>query len=498
MKKPYLLFASLLVVCLCAGCADAYPIQPNPSSTQQMSTGTAVVGRVTAEAYPGPQPTAASSHEFPTAYPAPKTIPPANQAPTVHPLTPVPPLGWPTDEPWPPSTSTPAPSLIAPTVAFFPTAAARKAASEEDAVYRLWFPSYAGENAKPVMEEIQINAQGYRARTPGNLMDVGMLEQPIYRDTSLYGLHAAPDGSRLALEIADQEMIFPHILDLSSGQLLPAFEFSGFEFYAWGAQAENFFGRTQEDVNAPRNTVAYVDLGAGAHERLTYSEWDGSTPEINALAVSPDGKSLAHAITYPQIAGGAHPNTAEIGITQLADGERQVICRMDQFWGAYPYSLKWSPDGQQLLWVASEASEHVTADQVKYWLWHADVSAGQCNKITRVRTGPGYYFPGGFFADWAPDSRSILFIQGMPEDNNNFAGNLFLLDIHTSQVSQITHYQGKTITFARFLPDSSRVAFSIRAGEYGEIWTVKRDGSDLYPIAGPTTLDAPFAWMKVQ
>src|SRR5512133_1435540 len=113
--KPYLLIASLLVVCLFAGCADASNIPPNQSSAQQMSTATAVIERVTAKGYPGPQPAAALSREFPTAYPAPKTTPPATQPPTIHPLTPVPPAGWPTDEPWPPSTATPAPSLIAPT-----------------------------------------------------------------------------------------------------------------------------------------------------------------------------------------------------------------------------------------------------------------------------------------------------------------------------------------------------------------------------------------------
>ncbi len=422
--------------------------------------------------------------------PAPTGSPQAALAPTLPPSTATPDFRL-AEEPWPPPTATPGPT---PTILPFPTAALAQAASPAEARYRLWYPAYPGLHARPRLEQAQIDEHGRRAAVPARQVDVGLSERSIFLDVPLFGLSVAPGGQYLELDIADQENVFPRILDTVSGRLLPEFTQPGFAFFGWYPDGRRFLGRTEVEMEQPYGSAAELDIPGGGHRTFAYPEREGFLPKINALAAAPSGKWLADSLTYAAVGDRFSPSTTEFGITDLGGGTRDVLCIIDPSASAVPYSLKWSPDEQSLMWISVDVVGE-NNEQTTYWLWIGSRKTQQCAKTALVRSEPGELFPGGFAAEWSPDGSAIVFIQGQPGAENPLAGNVALLDARTGKVRMVTGFDGAVVSFARFMPDTSQIAFSIRRGAYGEIWTVSRDGGDFRAIAGPTTLDAPFVWI---
>lgn len=108
--------------------------------------------------------------------------------PTVNPLTPVPPEGWPTDQPWPPLTSTPEP-IITPVVELFPTPQFTylDAKVPDEELDSIWYPYRKGKNATVELDEVRIDDAGRRKEFPKTKHDLNFgISSDYPRITSHY------------------------------------------------------------------------------------------------------------------------------------------------------------------------------------------------------------------------------------------------------------------------------------------------------------------------
>lgn len=111
-------------------------------------------------------------------------------------------------------------------------------------------------------------------------------------------------------------------------------------------------------------------------------------------------------------------------------------------------------------------------------------------KVTQVTDTPDYETNPSF----SPDGRAIVYSAGRPGTR---ADHLFIRNLDTNQVQQLTSDDDANDCWPTFTPDGSRIVFT-RDTDYnwgglasswgggGSVWSIKRDGSGLRRILPPT------------
>ena len=455
-----------------------------------------------ANGYPPPE----DSYVIPeNAYPPPGTPPNVTptvtltKIPTVNPLTPAPPPEfWPTDLPWPPPTSTPKP-YFTPVVELFPTLQFafldEKAPDEE--LDSIWYPYYKGKNAEIELEELKIDEMGKRKEKPKTKIELGFGYGAEY--PRLLTLQKTSDDAFIAYQHAIREGAVWDIYEMSSGKNLSIEEKYGFglvEFYRWSPDGKYFLALIDKDDS--RASASLIGIEDGKRVMLKASEHDGILPEIDDMAFSPDGNLIAAALSYHPYTGKNNPWMNEISIWKADDpSSQEILCRGENGKDTEIHTLKWSPDGQKLLWVGGLETTKVEG-WVEY-LWLADRSTGKCEPIIEMGIARGQGFPvsGKFSADWSPDGSQIAFHLIEEIDGSSFY-RIALLDINSRAVMDLVGPTQDVLSHVQFSPYGDLVIYSISRIDYGEIWAISLEGSVNTLIAGPTTIGAPFWWDKKQ
>lgn len=417
--------------------------------------------------------------------------------PTVNPLTPVPPEGWPTDEPWPPLTSTPEP-ITTPVVELFPTPQLtyldEKVPDEE--LDSIWYPYRKGKNADIELEELKIDEMAKRKEKPKTKLDLGFGSMADY--PRLLSLQKTSDDAYIAYQSAEREGAVWTIYEMSSGKNISIRQKYGFtliEFYRWSPDGKYFLAHLDTDNLSSASLIKVTD---GKGVILEAYEHDGILPEIDDMAFSPDGNLIAGALSYHPYSGKNNPWMNEISIWKTGDpSSREILCRVENGKDTELHTLKWSPDGQKLLWVGGMETTEVEG-WVQY-LWLADRSTGKCEPIAKMGIVPeqGFSVSGGFSADWSPDSSQIAYRVKEEKEGNSYY-RIVLLDINSRMDKDLVSPTQDVLSNVQFSPNGDLVIYSVSRIDYGEIWTVALGGDVITPIAGPTTINAPFWWDKKQ
>jgi len=141
----------------------------------------------------------------------------------------------------------------------------------------------------------------------------------------------------------------------------------------------------------------------------------------------------------------------------------------------------WSPDGRYIAFTqwheTAERHEFATGE-----LWVMDPQGDARHLLSPVTTG--YYKR--FTPVWSPDSRSIAFVLGEGPQSGRQANepsfNVYIVDVSTREVRQLTHFQNTRMLEPIFSPDGSMVAFVATLSgvpEQFEPWLVAADGRGL-------------------
>jgi WD40 repeat protein len=398
-----------------------------------------------------------------------------------------PPDDWPTGVPWPPPTqvvqpvSTPHP---------FPTPDVTTHLDSRPAVLQtLWFPHYPAPGSVGQMRAVSVSEQGQQWAQLDSSLDLA-LPAPDVDGASLVSLHPSPDGHWL---IADFAYAGSRLVDLSSGEAIDALVgdpgVGEYRFRAWHPDGQHVLVMTSEGL-------ASVDLAAQTTTAVGY--YDGPEfdhAQLGALAYSPSVDLLADAVIYPATYGVREVDVVEIGLVG-PDGVREPIAQIPGGTSVLAHSLKWSPDGQRLMWIASVGSQDagpVRLAEIETQLWMMDFARRDDARMLAVLgRGVEVKHP----AVWSPDGLSIAALFVEPREAGANDTNVFLLDAGSGAKQQITHFADEQLSHLTWSPKGQSLAFTVARGAYGEIWATSLDGGQQYPIAGPTFSDAPFVWLS--
>ncbi|MSU25169.1 MAG: S9 family peptidase [Opitutus sp.] len=164
-------------------------------------------------------------------------------------------------------------------------------------------------------------------------------------------------------------------------------------------------------VPAPGGTVRRLTSVAG---QLARPRW------------SPDGKTIALLVIDGQTdaAGAVEAAARDAGeiaekifeqrilLVEVATGRARMITPAD----SYVYEFDWSPDGQQLAYVAAPGS-----GDNNWWiarLFAVETGSGRVREVFKPATQIAV-------PRWSPDGRSIAFIQGLMSDQGSTGGDIY-------------------------------------------------------------------------
>lgn len=417
------------------------------------------------------------------------------QPPTVPPLTPHPPDFWPTDQPWPPSTSTPQ-AIIMPEIEPFPTLqfSFLDAKSPDEGLASLWYPYREGTNAGVTLEEIKVGGMGERKEQPRTRIDLGGFAAISPR---LLALQKTSNNAYIAYLYGEREGANWLVYEVTSGKEVKFRDVFGFilvEFFRWSPDGEYFLAHLFENNSS---SFSLVNITDGKRVMLETSEYERIIPEIDDMAFSEDGRFIAAALSYHPPSDSDTPWMNEISIWRFNDpSSREILCRGVNGKNARSPTLKWSPDGQKILWVGGLETSDV--DNWVNYLWLADRSTGKCEPLIEmgISRGQGYYPVSGVYtADWSPEGSKIA-LHIVEEKDGVLFYRIALLDVKSRTLTDLVGPMQDHLSNVQFSPAGDLIYYTISRADYGEIWAMRLDGSVSIPVAGPTTVSAPF-WIEI-
>ena len=184
----------------------------------------------------------------------------------------------------------------------------------------------------------------------------------------------------------------------------------------------------------------------------------------NYFDISPDGKTIAF-IASQESKGYRVDNLYAIDV----DGNN--LRNLTGYEDDYKYfgGVKFSPDGKKLLFNRARTRKEGAT------LFIRDIVSGETTDILAGK------LKNGAEADWSPDGKSIVFVH---IDESSFR-NLYLLDLATKQVKQLTYFSPKyfgQVYHPSYSPWGDQICFALAARDKNagsEIFAVNVDGSNL-------------------
>lgn len=212
-----------------------------------------------------------------------------------------------------------------------------------------------------------------------------------------------------------------------------------------------FYGHAGEDL------VAHVYLADPSFERVRQLTRGSGEQIVN---VAPDGSIVV--LTRDDL-----PNA--LWSLNVGDGRMVQLAPM-----ANSYDVVFSPDGKYILFSLGAAQGGVR-------------EIVPTNGRGAVRRIP--FPPGTFGVQWAPDGKSITYLN-----NSNLLRNLYRMSLEGGQPAEITHFTEGRIFRHVYSPDGKRMLLRREMGRSNAVnlWVANADGSNPIPVTDFETGTAHF------
>jgi TolB protein len=266
------------------------------------------------------------------------------------------------------------------------------------------------------------------------------------------GLHAAPRGSWVAVDVNCHGGTFVHVMHSGTGVVedIPALARTDAAFLSWAPNGEEFLVLTGM-IRDPR--VWRIRMPDGDVEVLPLPV------STYAASLSPDGRQLV----YSTSDGIGHGSSTWLA---RADGSEPRLIRSDRT--ALPTGPTWSPSGG---WIAFILMPDGTVPFPPGELWITDPSGTVARRLAAAESGHGNA------PSWSPDGSSIAFVgRDNPEDksadgaSDRLLGNLYVVELSTGRVEAVTDFDRGRAQDPSWGPEGRFVAFTRHAEGRTEAW----------------------------
>ncbi len=289
----------------------------------------------------------------------------------------------------------------------------------------------------------------------------------------MYRLHPSPDRRLLVADIAYGEQVYPLVIDLkrSAVYTLPGEQAY---FYVWHPDSRRVL------VSAVEGWLL-VDVMSRRYAPLAQFDTTGESLPLRALAYSPDGQSLADAAVY---APTVTETTARIEIGLWQAGQRRPLFSLADGSMLAEHSLRWSPDGQQLAFIADVHRDGGRQTQ----LWTIDMRTGNAEMRGMLAQEAQYNHPPA----WSPDGSAIAAIA----QRSDGEASIVVFDVRSGGRRDILLRPKGTPAHLVWSTDGRWLVFSLTQEEFSEVWVSSADGARQQAIARAMPAGAPFALVE--
>lgn len=278
-------------------------------------------------------------------------------------------------------------------------------------------------------------------------------------------LFLSPDGSRLAVQAYAGALPAVWLIDLSDHNrpvMMSLTEASVGRFLGWHPDSRHaLYAALDLYVSDPG--LWLVDVTDGTHRRLAIPEL--VAPEgLTAAAFSPDGSTLAYALT------GGLGTGSTVWLMKNQDPRQRV-------WTDHKTvaaSLTFSPDGKYLALTNLLDSPVPFA---KAGLWAIDTASGKSTFLTLADGGHGQQ------PVWSRDSAELYLVKrdNLDDDKADYDASALVSSIHAVRVADRAERELAPSSGARqvdlSLTPNGDLAFASNRGSISEIWAVGAGGA---------------------
>jgi Tol biopolymer transport system component len=362
----------------------------------------------------------------------------------------------------------------------YPEISIDETVSPEDA-QKLWYVHYPAFRSAPQLQGAALGYQGQRVGSEEErITSVSIPDNSYpYGGPGLAGLYPSSNGRWMVVDVTHWA---PQLIDLesdSSDTTVSDVVGDNWHFITWHPDGQQMLVSSEEGFQL-------VNLAARESTAVEFSNLDPEGSTVKMAKYSPDGTQLADITVYAPVYGGRDTWLLEVGLQD--DGVNRVPIAQIENSGSIRYqSMQWSPDGNRLIFITNIQGDTLSGDQ----LWMLDITTNELDKLSDLTESGCYTTP----AVWLPNGELIAAIKVSCDVDGHIDSNIFLIESSTGESRQITQFEYQQISNLNLSPEGSLLAFNISMGDYGEIWVTNLDGSQMYPIAGPTMGNTPFVWL---
>jgi Tol biopolymer transport system component len=315
---------------------------------------------------------------------------------------------------------------------------------------------------------------------PPTFLKLGQTWQPVGEipfalpdGCNLVTVHAAPRGSRLALELGCAFGPAVLYLDVKDGTVTQPVTDSDSHFLAWATDGQSMYLRA-DSINRPRIVRIDVD-GDAAQVPISEFTYD--------LAPAPSGGEFLFAYSQGMGLGSA------LGLAQV---NGKVMSQLSTDPLNYLALVRWSPDGEDLAFIRIPDSA-TPFTQGELWTMKADGS--QARRLAQADAGHG------FAPAWSPDGTTIAFVaRENPDDrsadvsSDALVSNIRLVNLTDGSVESVTHLRQSRVEAPVWKPNAAIIVFDARVDDRMAVYVANMSDGSLQPI--PIESICCAAWLR--
>ena len=244
----------------------------------------------------------------------------------------------------------------------------------------------------------------------------------------------SPDGSEVSIFCCGEPGIVAHIVDVVTGDVRgvetpdPTLElFCGF---GWSPDGERLVCEGYGVDDPSRNGIYSVRASdGGGLTRITSNPDGGDIPGD----YSPDGTRLVFKRFEDEVPTGMF--VIDIADDGAGEGEPQQLTAEGMVLDDTGHAGRWSPDGEEILFVARESEDHHKA----IWIVNVGADGGAPSQLP---IAPGCGGPlgeadayGCYSPDWSPGGEKIVFTRSEPDGSNE---SIWIVNADGTGLVQVT------------------------------------------------------------